>query len=717
MKDIEILREILNVFDKDKDRDIINELSKRSLYPIDSLNYEQLSMVEEILKLLSNHSDADLKYNDFEVFNTIESQRLEQLYSKYQHNLDKYKTTTNSITSKNVKKSNKSITIIATIIIFLIATFIYVRLTITNDIENNLQKRPSVLVQNIKKIEEYYKKKFPEFSKKVSQLSLKNNELIKAEIDRQVDMAFKPVYGAVDNFVKFHYSLWGEYAEISTAMFGNLSSSIEDKLFNSVNFDKRLDETFKNINSYGLNIIDKQRGDIKTLAQDDFALNDEQSEAYLNNALGLSINEVSKRNKNTWLKFGLHGTLGAVALTGIAAKTGVGKAATGKLSSMIARNIAIKAGTKAAIKTGAKATSIAAGAITGLSIGAAAGTICGPLAVVCSPAAATTLFAVGWIATDKVVLEIDKHFTKEDFHNDLIQSIDEEKADVKKELYTTYSKSLNQYSQSINASIASAKNIPIKDIIENRHSNIIFSDLSTAQKTTYITNMLREYGYISVSNRSDNIVIYLKNISYNKNKFNDKNIGAIYFTASATMNVDVGNMVTNFDNNTDRLIISVSEPTIELSTVPSSLIIAPVSRTIKNNNGDYKKNLEFILDYEDVTREVGKLALDTFAHNVKLDDKMATKESFKKMMKEYYKSTGAEVVINWKVTTNTNHEKSIIDKLTTYNITTDDNKNSLYYFDFGYQPHYSEDKKQVIYSPAYSNNEYKKRLQKSVHTK
>jgi len=58
------------------------------------------------------------------------------------------------------------------------------------------------------------------------------------EISRKVDEAFLPVYQNIPNFADMHYSVIGEYTEIGLAATGDLSSSIQAKLFHGFNENK-----------------------------------------------------------------------------------------------------------------------------------------------------------------------------------------------------------------------------------------------------------------------------------------------------------------------------------------------------------------------------------------------------------------------------------------------------------------------------------------------
>ena len=216
------------------------------------------------------------------------------------------------------------------------------------------------------------------------------------KIDTQVDQAFSHVYSNIDTFLDFHYSVLGEYTELTAAATGEIEQTIEEKLFGKnlqiylneakqdidVIYQLSLKKHFKEINKQALDGVDKE----------------------LNGQVLQSL------SKDIELRYKLQGTkLGIIILSKIVVK----------IISKVSTKIITKTGTKIAAKVAAKLAVKSAAAGAGATIGLA----CGPGAWVCSPLAAGAL----WFTTDVVVVSGDEYFHRDEFKREIIAMIDKQK--------------------------------------------------------------------------------------------------------------------------------------------------------------------------------------------------------------------------------------------------------------------------------------------------
>ena len=51
------------------------------------------------------------------------------------------------------------------------------------------------------------------------------------QIGPMLDAAYQPAYHAVPEYADYHYSVWGEYAELGTAAIGDVGAKLEEMLF------------------------------------------------------------------------------------------------------------------------------------------------------------------------------------------------------------------------------------------------------------------------------------------------------------------------------------------------------------------------------------------------------------------------------------------------------------------------------------------------------
>ena len=247
------------------------------------------------------------------------------------------------------------------------------------------------------------------------------NEVGRGEIDvlieTEIDKAFAPVYAQIPKLANFHYSVIGEYTELGAAAMGNLQDSIGEILFQEVDFSQRLETGVGNVFSGSGEVISRAMDDVSRRVGARMAFSPEEMQL-LAPALELTLQDMEARFSDVSLGLRSAGAVGGAAAGGLAAKA-TAKTVAGKLAG------------KAAIKAGAKAAGVGGGAAVGAAVGSmipglgtAVGGIIGAAAV--------------WLATDKVVVEVDEYLNRETFETDMAALIDVEKTRIKEELREGY---------------------------------------------------------------------------------------------------------------------------------------------------------------------------------------------------------------------------------------------------------------------------------------
>jgi hypothetical protein len=70
-----------------------------------------------------------------------------------------------------------------------------------------------------------------ELEKLLSAANAKALVLVNQDIGPLLDKAYKPVYAAIPVYADFHYSVWGEYVELSEAALGNIIGRLQEIMF------------------------------------------------------------------------------------------------------------------------------------------------------------------------------------------------------------------------------------------------------------------------------------------------------------------------------------------------------------------------------------------------------------------------------------------------------------------------------------------------------
>jgi hypothetical protein len=226
-----------------------------------------------------------------------------------------------------------------------------------------------------------------------------------AEISDRVgpilDTVYAPVYKAIPEYTSFHYSILGEYTELTQAAMGQMAQSMKKTLYSG--FEDRIQEA-------GIQLDREYAIAYKSAIQTGIV---EMIPANTPNIhLGpITLAAIQSRENRMEI------TLPLAAVTATAVVSGV----MGKTIAIIAKKIAAKVAAKAAAKGLVKGSGILAGAGSGALLcswsgpGAAACGVVGGLAA--------------WIITDAVVINLDEYFNRDEFEADLRKLIDDDRAE------------------------------------------------------------------------------------------------------------------------------------------------------------------------------------------------------------------------------------------------------------------------------------------------
>ncbi len=203
-----------------------------------------------------------------------------------------------------------------------------------------------------------------------------------------------------------------------------MGNQIQKELFEKVDFDTRLSNNLDQIQQDSnkilietLSKINKQVQEKMNFSNSEMVLFEELANFSLVDAQSRFANNVSTRT------------------TGIGAGV-VGALIAKKAASKMAVKILAKVGAKTALKAGG----IGGGAATGATIGA----LGGPVG---SAIGGTIGGIIGWFVTDKIIIELDEVFNREEFEEELRKLVDQEKENIKNSTKLAYAKALEEISQ------------------------------------------------------------------------------------------------------------------------------------------------------------------------------------------------------------------------------------------------------------------------------
>lgn len=216
----------------------------------------------------------------------------------------------------------------------------------------------------------------------------------KQRLPQLLDEAYKPVYAAIPVYASYHYSVWGEYAELTAAALGGVGEKLAGTLFKDL--DIRLADVGGEID--------------RTFDTAYLSVVEGGSEP--GSALG-SVGKLTRAALDDTLKRMV------VTVPVRTAATAGGIVAVKASAKIVAKKIAAKLSIKAAAKAGGKW--VAAG--TGAGTGAAVCSWSGPGAGLCAAAG-----GVGaWLVADYGIVKLDEYWNRDDFEAELRFMVDEQK--------------------------------------------------------------------------------------------------------------------------------------------------------------------------------------------------------------------------------------------------------------------------------------------------
>ena len=233
----------------------------------------------------------------------------------------------------------------------------------------------------------------------LSEAAKKAHVIVVAETELILKNVYAPVYAAIPKYADFHYSVLGEYVELTEAAFGQMSKGLYDRLFNGFE-ERHLDAVTLLDQRYAEAYRDALKDQIeKTIPTEQSALPlGELTQAVLKDATG--------RARVT------------VPLSTVAAVV-AGSGTLKVIATVIAKKMAAKVATKATLKGVAKG----GGFVAGAGGGALLCSWTGPVAALCGIAGGTA----AWFLTDAAVVNIDEYFNREEFEAELRALIDEDR--------------------------------------------------------------------------------------------------------------------------------------------------------------------------------------------------------------------------------------------------------------------------------------------------
>lgn len=221
---------------------------------------------------------------------------------------------------------------------------------------------------------------------------------VRAEINPKLYKAYAPVYAGIPAYMDFHYSLKGEWLELSAAAIGNISSGLEEYLFSGL--DRRLDsvatELGRDFDQKYFGMLDRATAELPGGAE----------------ALGPVVADALKDSKTRIIK-----TSGLLALEALAVKG---------MTTAFAKKLGFKLAAKVAAKTGTKLAATLAGGASG----AAVCSWTGPGAAACGLIGA----GLAWLGTDVTMIKIEEYLKRDDFEMELRNLVTEHKAETRKAL-------------------------------------------------------------------------------------------------------------------------------------------------------------------------------------------------------------------------------------------------------------------------------------------
>ena len=235
----------------------------------------------------------------------------------------------------------------------------------------------------------------------LSDTAIEAKNAVEPDINELLDAVYGRAYAAIPAYADFHYSVLGEYVELTEAVRGQMSVGLYERLFDG--FEQRLTEA--------ASVLDQ-----RYVQEYQSNLQNQIAHQLSTEGVSLPLGDVT----DTVLKDAIDRVQTTLPLATASAGI-VGSGSLKVLSATIAKKLAAKVTAKASAKGLAKG----GGVLTGAGGGALLCSWSGPGAALCGIVGG----AAAWFLTDAVVVNIDEYFNREDFEAELRAILDEDRAE------------------------------------------------------------------------------------------------------------------------------------------------------------------------------------------------------------------------------------------------------------------------------------------------
>ena len=237
-------------------------------------------------------------------------------------------------------------------------------------------------------------------------------------IEERIDMAFAPVYERIPRFLDRHYSIVGQYAELSQAALGTLEEAIESRLFAAL--PERIGTATEAVAGV---MHEEMRTEIEDWIRRESQTVPPGLTTTYERMLEVTVADTVERF-----------TVSAVPSAVVAVGAGAGSTVA---VAVVAKALAKKMMASAAVKTVGKVGGGIWGRLGGAAAGAAIGSVLGPVGTVVGGVLGGV---AAWLALDGAVVNIDERLHRGDLERELTELVDEQKASVKSALATAVDK-------------------------------------------------------------------------------------------------------------------------------------------------------------------------------------------------------------------------------------------------------------------------------------
>lgn len=314
-----------------------------------------------------------------------------------------------------------------------IPTFLQIEeLSKTPRISEFRQGTEEFLVPKLEKIgNNYFKQGTIAQIQEIKRKTIRDFDASFLDLELAVDQAFDRLEINADDFLDWYYSLKGEYARIWQLLTGRMEDYLGDKLHEYL----AQDDPFNEVQA----ALDKT---LSYYAEAQESFEKQAQEIMANNRVFLPRSEIEIIQQIDLVTLPDHQDL--IGLQNRLIAGGGGGAATGLMTAAVVKKVVSKSLGKSTLKIAAKAlakvlTGKAGGAASGAGVGASTGSAIGSAFPVIGTAAGGIIGGIiggvaGGVAVDKLLLELEEHFNREDFKRELLVAIDETRLEVKGKL-------------------------------------------------------------------------------------------------------------------------------------------------------------------------------------------------------------------------------------------------------------------------------------------